>query len=135
MNIMVLLAGIIALLTTIGHFTVGTQRFLDPLLKSDMEPVAKKVMHCVFHYVSVFLISSTIGLLVVGLGIRTGHPALLLTRYIAANYAAFAVWQVVLAKKSDIPNAVKELFQWMFFAAIAVLAWIGADPENWFTFH
>jgi hypothetical protein len=134
MKFMVLLSGIVALLTTIGHFTVGTQQFLNPLLKSDMEPVAKKVMQCVFHYMSVFLVLSTLALLMVGFEVRTGSPARLLTRFIALNYAAFAIWQFILAKQSDIPDAIKKLFQWMFFTAIAALAWIGANPQDLFSF-
>lgn len=134
MNGMVLLSGIVALLTTVGHFKVGTNLYLIPLLKSDVEPVAKKVLHCVFHYISAFLILSTVALLLMGFEVRTGPTARLLTRFIALNYAAFAVWQFVLAKQSDIPDAVRQLFQWIFFAVIALLAWVGAHPGNLFIF-
>ena len=130
MNIMLTLAGAIALVTTLGHFTAGTKMYLNPLLESDIEPLAKKVLHCVFHYVSAFLILSAIALLMIGFEWWRGAPARLLARFIATNYAVFAVWQLVLAKQSGIPSASKKMFQWIFFAVIASLAWFGAAADG-----
>ena len=125
MNWFVLSAGIVALMTTLGHFTAGRKMFFLPMMNAEFDQVSKKVMHCVFHYVSVFLITSTFTLLAVGLGkfIAPGHS--IVVNFIAINYAGCAVWQLVIAVTSGIPKAPFKLFQWVFFAVIAVLSLLG----------
>jgi hypothetical protein len=126
MNWLVFSAGLVCAFATLGHFAIGSKKFLMPMLEAEFEPVPRKVMHCVFHYVSAFMILSTAALLCIGSGAVAGDGAFILARFIAVNYAAFAVWQIVLASSSQIENGVFKLFQWMFFAVIAALAWIGA---------
>ena len=131
MKWLILLAGLVAGATTAGHFLIGSKQFLKPMLDAEFEKIPKKVMHCVFHYVSVFLVLTTGALLLIGSGVNLvsemdfGEGHVLLVRFIALNYAAFAVWQIVIAKASGIEGGVFKLFQWMFFVAIAVLAWLG----------
>jgi hypothetical protein len=126
MNWYIVVAGSVALFSTIGHFAIGGKQFLRPMLESSFDPVARKVMHCVFHYISVFLILSTAALLAVGFGVQIGEGTTLLIRFISANFAAFALWQIGLASTAGIPNGVLKMFQWMFFVLIAVFGWIGA---------
>ena len=126
MNWMITIAGFVALFTTIGHFAVGSKSFLKPMLEASFDDIPKKVMHCVFHYVSAYLIVSTVALLLIGFGACIGTEASLLARFIAINYAVFAVWQIAIAVTSKIPNGVMKLFQWVFFVLIAVFAWLGA---------
>lgn len=130
MNLLVTLAGATALMTTAGHFTAGTKMYLKPLLASDIEPVAKKVLHCVFHYVSVFLVLSTAALLWIGLGMADAVAVDALARFIALNYIAFGIWQLVLAKLSGIPSAPVKMFQWVFFFVIAALALWGSSGSG-----
>jgi hypothetical protein len=125
MNWFVLIAGIIAAMTCVGHFTVGRKEFLNPLLEAEMADVPKKVMHCVFHYVSVYLVASALVLLAVGAGVKFKSGTTFLVDFIAINYAAFAVVQLVIAFRSKIPKPMTKLFQWVFFVLIAVFAWIG----------
>ena len=126
MNWLILISGVFALLTTIGHFAVGSKEFLKPMLEAEFDPVARKVMHCVFHYISAFLILSTIALLCVGTGIMKLQGSAILVQFIAANYVVFSIWQIVLASTSGIPKGVFKLFQWIFFVIIASLAWFGS---------
>ena len=126
MNVLLFISGLVAGFTTIGHFVIGSKSFLKPMLNASWDEIPKKVMHCVFHYVSVFLILSTIVLLLLGLGIRLDTASSLLVRFIAIHYAAFAVVQIVIALTAKIEKAIFKLFQWMFFVIIAVLAWLGA---------
>ena len=126
MKILLVLSGAFALLTTGGHFTAGTKMYLRPLLQSDIEPVAKKVLHCVFHYVSTFLVLSTLALCMLGFMRVSGAAGRLLAVFIALNYMLFAVWQLVLIKQSGIERGVVKMFQWIFFVVIAVLAFLGA---------
>lgn len=123
MNYLVLISGIFATLTTAGHFLIGRKWYLLPMLEASFDPVAKKVIHAVFHYVSVFLITSSAALLLAGLGLQ--QPSDTLVKYIALNYALFALWQLGLAFASDIPRAPLKMFQWVFFILIAAFAWLG----------
>lgn len=126
MNWFIISAGIIATFTTIGHFTMGVKEYLKPMLDADFEAIPKQVMRAVFHYVSVYLITSTLALLGIGSGIiQDTHPSLVV-QFIAINYTFFAIWQICIAATSHIPRGAAKMFQWVFFVIIATLAWLGA---------
>ncbi len=127
MNWPLFIAGLFAGLTTLGHFFVGSKSFLKPMLQASFDEVPKKVMHCVFHYVSAYLILSTIVLLAMGLGFNVKGDTTLLIRFIAIHYAAFAVTQIIIAVTSEIKGGILKLFQWIFFVIIAVAAWLGVS--------
>ena len=127
MNWMILISGLAAGFVNIGHFTVGNKDFLKPMLQADFDDVPKKVMHCVFHYISVYVVLSFIVLIAIGLGFSFGTANALLVKFIAINYFLFAIIQIVIAAPSNIPNGVIKLFQWVFFMGVAILAWIGAS--------
>ena len=125
MNWYITIAGLIASATTVGHFAVGGKEFLKPMLGASFDPIPKKVMHCVFHYVSTYLILSAVTLLLIGLNIWSGVGSVAVTQFIAANYVVFAIWQIVLAIASDIPGGIFKLFQWIFFVLIALFSFLG----------
>ena len=130
MNWLLLVSGILAGFTTVGHFLVGSRNFLHPMLHASFDEVSKKVMHCVFHYISVYLILSTVVLLLlgfVGFRVNLDMNAIFLVKFIAAQYLLFAVTQLVIAFTSQIDRAVFKLFQWTFFVLIAVFAWLGVS--------
>ena len=127
MNWMILISGLAAGFVNLGHFTIGSKDFLKPMLQADFDDVPKKVMHCVFHYVSVYLILSFIVLMAIGLGFSFGTADRLLVKFIAINYFFFAITQIVIAAVSNIPKGVTKLFQWIFFLIIVIFAWIGAS--------
>ncbi len=120
-----MIAAVFALGTVLGHFTVGSKQFLKPMLEASFDPIPKKVMHCVFHYVSTYLILSAAALLIIGSGFWSGNGSAAVTIFIALNYTIFAIWQVVLAAKSGIPGGIFKLFQWIFFVLIAVFSFLG----------
>ncbi len=111
MNWFLIIAGGFAGLATVGHFAIGSRSFLGPTLQASFDEVPKKVMHCLFHYVSGYLILSTIFLLAIGLGFKFGGNPALLVRFIALNYVAFAVAQIIIALTSNIQNPLFKLFQ------------------------
>ena len=121
----IIIAGLIAAATTAGHFSVGSQKFLKPMLGASFDPIPQKVMHCVFHYVSTYLILSTATLLLIGSGIWSGVGTAAVINFIAVNYVIFAIWQIGLAIKSGIPNGIFKLFQWIFFVLIALFSFLG----------
>ncbi len=121
----IIIAGLLAAMTTVGHFVVGSKEFLRPMLEASFDQVSKKVMHCVFHYVSTFLILSAVTLLSIGSGLLSGIGTEAVTNFIAINYAIFAIWQIVIAISSGIPNGIFKLFQWIFFVLIALFSFLG----------
>jgi hypothetical protein len=125
MNWFIFIAGIIAALTSVVHFTGGRKRILLPFLEAPIDDIPKKVMHGVFHFISAFLVISTLALLSVGIGIKFKSGHTLLVDFIAIHYAAFAVIQLVISLKSNIPKPALKLFQWILFSLIAIFAWIG----------
>ncbi|UCG38393.1 MAG: hypothetical protein JSV00_09455 [bacterium] len=126
MNRMLLAAAAVAAMTTVGHFLAGTRLYLLPMTESDFDPVARKVMHAVFHYISVFLVTSTVFLLLSAFGLLGQEGGRVLARFIAVNYALFAVVQMGLALRSGMDRALVRMFQWVFFLLIAMLAGLGA---------
>ena len=125
MNWLLFVSGLFAAFATVGHFTIGSKRFLKPMLQASFDEVAKKVMHCVFHYISANFILSTIVLLGLGVGINVKVDTALLVRFISIHYAVYTVTQVIIALTSQLRNGIFKLFQWMFFIIIAVFAWLG----------
>ncbi len=115
-----LTAGILAALATMGHFGVGYKRFLKPVLKANIDPVAAKVMSSLFHYMSVYMILTTVILLAFGFGdplfFKSPGDVVLI---IGLSYAGFALVQFVIALTSSIPMGILKLFQWIFWALIA----------------
>ncbi len=126
MNWLLFVSGIVGLITTVGHFTAGSRGYMKPTLQAEFDPVARKIMHCAFHYISAFMVLSTLALLGTGLGLAEGPGWSLVARFIAVHYAAFAAIQIVIALTSGIDRSLLKLFQWILFIPIAVLAWLGA---------
>jgi hypothetical protein len=125
MNWLFLISGLLGAITTMGHFTMGRKQYLKPMLEASFEEVPKEVMHCVFHYVSAYLILSTIVLLALGFGVTFSADTSLLVWFIIIHYAVFAVTQIVIASTSRIEKVMFKMFQWVFFVLIAVFAWLG----------
>jgi hypothetical protein len=126
MNSAIFLAGLGAGFICLGHFTVGNKRYLRPMLQATFDELAKKIVHCVFHYISAFLVLSAIFLLLIGAGVSEPADTSWLVKFIAINYGFFAVIQVIIAATSGIRNAIFRMFQWTLFAFVAVFAWVGA---------
>jgi hypothetical protein len=126
MNWLVVISGVVALFAVIGHFTMGSKSFLRPMMNATFDEVSKKVMHSVFHYISIFLVLSAVALILIGFGYSFNLGSELLVRFIAINYMLFALVQIIVALTSSIPKPLTKLFQWVFWIVIAVLAWIGA---------
>ena len=125
MNWPIFIAGVGAVFITVGHFTAGSKLYLQPMLQASFDDLPKKVNHCVFHYVSVYLVLSAIYLLLIGTGYHSGADNAWLVKFIALNYGLFALVQVVVAATSGIQNAIFKMFQWLLFIFVAVFAWVG----------
>ena len=93
-------------------------------MKASFDPVARKVMHAVFHYISVDFVAATVVLLVAGFG-WLEKDATLLVQFVAIHFALYTLVQLLIAATSGIKRAPFKLFQWTLFLPIAVLAFIG----------
>jgi hypothetical protein len=126
MNYFILISAILSLAAVIGHFTMGRKDYLKPVLNSDIDIVPKKVMHSLFHYMSVFMVLSTIILFA---GSSQSCPLYdyvhNMIRFIGIVYASFAVTQFIIAITSGISGGVFKLFQWVFWALISACAILG----------
>jgi len=128
MNTMVLIAGILAAMATLGHFTMGVKLYLQPLLASDLETIPKKVMHTVFHYISVYMTLSSWMLIMIGIrGDGCMFDPTLVLSFIGMNYALFAVTQIIIALASGIDRALLKMFQWTFWLLIAAFTFMGIN--------
>lgn len=125
MNAPIFVAGLAAGFICLGHFTIGSRQYLKPLLRASFDDLPKKMNHCVFHYVSVYLLLSAIFLLLIGVGYIDNENSIWLVRFIAVNYGIFALVQIVIAATSGIQNALFKFFQWTLFVLVAVFAWVG----------
>lgn len=123
MNLYAIVAGVLALFATIGHLTIGKKQFLNPMLNAEFDQLAKKVMHSVFHYITVFLLLSAYMLIMPGIrGSECMFNPTLLFGFIGANYFLFAVFQIAIALRAKI--SLLKMFQWMFWILIAVLSFL-----------
>ncbi|MGS0689009.1 hypothetical protein [Shewanella sp. 0m-4] len=126
MNIYLLIAGGITALTCVGHFTYGRKHFLQPMQTAAFDPVAKVIMHCVFHYISVFLVLSSMVLLACSFNAISAMQSFGMLIFIALNFGLFAIWQIYIGFMSSLEMPFKYLFQWVFFVPISLFTLAGA---------
>ncbi len=125
MNYFILTSGVLAFFATIGHFAIGTKDFLKPVMNSNIDEIPKKVMQSLFHYMSVFMIVTSVTLLAISMGENLIFENTKdVVKIIGFIYAGFAVTQFIIALTSSIKMGVFKLFQWVFWALIAVFALI-----------
>jgi len=126
MNYLILISGVLAALATVGHFAIGTKDFLKPVMTSGIDEIPKRVMQSLFHYMSVFMIITTVILLAISFGnnLVFSHAADVV-KVIGFIYAGFAIIQFIIALSSSIKMGIFKLFQWVFWTLIAVFALLG----------
>lgn len=126
MNYFIFLSAIISLASLMGHFSLGRKRYLLPVLNSEIDVIPRKVMQSLFHYMSVFMVLSTIILFA---GSHQSCPLYdyvhNMIRFIGIVYAFFAFAQFIIGASSGIPGGVFKLFQWLFWILIALFAVLG----------
>lgn len=125
MNYFFIAASIMGLMTFFGHFSFGRQRYLTPMIESDLDPVVKGEIHSVFHFVSVFIVLSTLVLAACGFDVISSMQGFGLVLFVALNFGIFAIWQLFLAFDSEIQSPYRHLFQWAPFASISILSLMG----------
>ena len=127
MNYFILTSGILAASATIGHFTMGAKDFLRPVMTSDIDEIPRKVMQGLFHYMSVFLIFTSVILIAISSGNNlVFENASDVVKVIGFLYAGYAVAQFIISLTSQIKMGIFKMFQWIFWMLIAIFALLGA---------
>jgi hypothetical protein len=121
----ILAAGFVSLFAVIGHFAMGYRMFLKPVLQSSAANIPKKVMSALFHYMSVFMIVTTLVLINVGLGTCKLFKATdEIVLFIGILYCGFAIAQLIIAVTSGIKGGIFKMFQWILWLTIAILCFM-----------
>ena len=69
MNVFLVISGFLALFATIGHIVIGGKSFLSPMLGAEFSAVSKRVMYCLFHFITADFAISTLILIGAGFGV------------------------------------------------------------------
>ncbi len=125
MNIYLIISGLLAAFILVGHSTIGRKQFFVPMLETDFDPTAKRVMEFVWHMSTATLVLPPIALLYAGFTGTSGTAVNLLIAYLAVQFALWAVVHFAVAATSGLPGALYKLFQWVLFLAVGGFAWAG----------
>ena len=121
MNMVIFIAGLLALFVVVGHFFFGIKWYLIPMLHSDTEAIPKATLQSVFHYISVFLVLSAIVLISMGIKKLSLEGNTLLIKFIGCNFLLFAFVQIIYSIKNRIEKPLITMFQWILFVPIGIL--------------
>ncbi|MFF5705238.1 hypothetical protein ACFY7H_22460 [Streptomyces sp. NPDC012794] len=125
MNGWLLAAGITALAVAAVHVVAGHRDVVSPLLSCGLADEPKRVLHAVWHMVSVDLLLSGLGLLY--LAVANGTPGTgLVAWFVAAHFVAYAAAFLVVTLSVGWPGPLLRLPQWILLLPVAFLAAAGA---------
>jgi len=125
MSVFLIISGFLALFATVGHVVIGGKSFLRPMLVAEFSAVSKRVMYCLFHFITVNFAISTIILLGAGFDATFDLDAKLAVIGVIAHFGLFGIVQVIMVLASRIEKGLTKIFQWMLFFIIAIFAIIG----------
>lgn len=124
MNGWLLAAGITAFGVAAVHFVGGHRDVVRPLLSCGLTDEPKRVLHAVWHMVSVDLVFSAAAL--VYLAVADDTSATGLVAFVAAHFVAYAVAFLVVTLSVGWPRPLLRLPQWILLLPVAVLTVAGA---------
>ncbi|MEU9420661.1 hypothetical protein [Streptomyces sp. NPDC048272] len=125
MNGWLLAAGITALGVAAVHIVGGHRDVVRPLLSCGLADEPKRVLHAVWHMVSVDLVLSGLALLYLALTGGTAGTGLV-AWFVAAHFIAYAAAFLVVTLSVDWPRPLLRLPQWILLLPVAALAAAGA---------
>lgn len=120
MNRLLVIASILAALTTMIHLFVGGSDTAVPLLESPMEGEPRLTLYAVWHMVSVVLGLSAVALLVGSLP-RHAQGARYLVLFISVMWCIFAVVFLGVAAMQEEGGWLFRLPQWILLLPVGVL--------------
>ncbi|MFJ7154514.1 hypothetical protein ACIQUQ_06215 [Streptomyces sp. NPDC101118] len=125
MNGWLLAAGITAFAVAAVHIVAGHRDVVRPLLSCGLADEPKRVLHAVWHMVSVDLVLSAAALVCLAAAddaSATGPMAW----FVAAHFVAYAVAFLVVSLSVGWPKPLLRLPQWILLLPVAVLTAAGA---------
>lgn len=125
MNGWLLAAGITAFGVSAAHIVGGHREIVRPLLSSGLVDEPKRVLHAVWHMVSVDLVLS--GVALVYLALADGTPGTsLVAWFVAAHFIAYAAAFLIITLSVGWPKPLLRLPQWILLLPVAQLTAAGA---------
>ncbi|MGW0363706.1 hypothetical protein [Streptomyces sp. NPDC002990] len=125
MNGWLLAAGITASGVAATHVIAGHRDVVRPLLSCALADEPKRVLHAVWHMVSVDLTLSAVALVYLALTDGTSNTGPV-AWFVAAHFIAYAVAFLVVTLSVGWPKPLLRLPQWMLLLPVAVLTVAGA---------
>lgn len=125
MNGWLLAAGITASGVAAVHIVGGHRDVVRPLLSCGLADEPKRVLHAVWHMVSVDLVLSAAALLYLALADDTSATGPM-AWFVAAHFVAYAGVFLIVTLSVDWPKPLLRLPQWILLLPIAVLTVAGA---------
>ncbi|MFD7256815.1 hypothetical protein [Streptomyces sp. NPDC059874] len=125
MNGWLLAAGITALGVAAVHIVGGHRDVVRPLLSGGLTDEPKRVLHAVWHMVSVDLALSGLALLYLSLADGTSGTEVV-AWFVASHFTAYAAVFLVVTLSVGWPRPLLRLPQWILLLPVAVLAAAGA---------
>ncbi|MER6192403.1 hypothetical protein [Streptomyces cyaneofuscatus] len=125
MNGWLLAAGTTALGVAAVHVVGGHRDVVRPLLSCGLADEPKRVLHAVWHMVSIDLVLS--GLALLHLSLTDGTPGTgLVAWFVAAHFIAYAAAFLVVTLTVGWPRPLLRLPQWILLLPVAALTAAGA---------
>jgi hypothetical protein len=126
MNWMVVVSGLLAVFCAIGHLSMGIRSYLKPMTGASFDIIPKKVMHALFHYITVDFILAAIVLLAAGFGLSFTWDLTAVVLFVGLHFILYAIVQLIIALTSKIQGAPLKMFQWTLFLLTGIFAVIGS---------
>jgi hypothetical protein len=128
MNVLLVIAGVLATGVLIGHSTLGRRDYFLPMLSAEFDPYAKRIMSFVWHMSTLSLCLMALALLALGFGhLPEGGP--ILGWFVFAHFLGWGVIHLLLGLTSGLPRAVARMFQWVLFFVVAALTGLGLSAH------
>lgn len=126
MNYFLLMAGFISSLLILGHLLFGIKWYLQPMLDSELRKISMYALQSMYHFVSGFLLLSSMALLLLGFGITYNTDPKLLVYFIGDGIILFAIIQVYYAFKHNMKPSLIPSIQWTLYITVGILCFLGA---------
>lgn len=129
MNRLLLLAAVLAAVTTLVHIFAGGADVAAPLLASALHPEVKYTLYACWHLVSLTLGLSA-GVLFWAAHRNQYQPWHKTIRLVGSLWAGFGGVFLVIALACPESGGLIKLPQWILLLAVGILAWWGSLPGS-----
>ena len=125
MNIPILLASVMTVVTLIAHVVGGTAEFMHPVWQSNAPEFNKVGMSVIWHWVSAVLFINAIALFLEARSSSLSRPAVWI---IVMQFLAFGL--IFAWYGFTVFGSLFVMPQWIAFAIICALSWGGLRKQN-----